>query len=124
MAELQQNDEEIQAYQMAITDLKFDDIQIGNGQRFLLCDVSTAFPRPVVPRTLRRQVFEVLHVIFLTRLCMQQNDSLPSGLFGMAFTATLVFGLCLVLLAKHQQFKSIYAPRYRISTNLPSVFRM
>ena len=61
MAELQQNDEEIQAYQMAITDLKFDDIQIGNGQRFLLCDVSTAFPRPVVPRTLRRQVFEVLH---------------------------------------------------------------
>ena len=40
---------EVQAYRTAITNLRLEDISIGNSNASLLCDVSTGRPRPIVP---------------------------------------------------------------------------
>ena len=61
MADLQQQDGEIQAYRTAVTALRWEDITLGDGQCRLMCDVSTGVPRPLVPATMRREVFEIVH---------------------------------------------------------------
>ena len=48
MAELQKQDPDTAAYKMAITALKWEEIEVGNGQHKLLCDVATGTPRPLV----------------------------------------------------------------------------
>ena len=61
MAELQQRDVETSAYRTAVPALRWEDIVVGDGQRRLLCDVSTGVPRPLVPAAMRREVFDVVH---------------------------------------------------------------
>ena len=61
MAELQQQDAETMAYRTAVTALRWEDIAVDDGQRKLLCDVSTGVPRPLVPAAMRREVFDVVH---------------------------------------------------------------
>ena len=61
MAQAQHGDPDVRAYRTAITGLKFEDIAIGATGTSLLCDVSTGHLRPVVPRSWRRKVFEVMH---------------------------------------------------------------
>ena len=60
-AEMQQQDSEIAASRTAVTALRWEDIAVGDGQRTLLCDVSTGVPRPLVPAAMRREVFDVVH---------------------------------------------------------------
>ena len=61
MAVLQKQDPETTAYRTAITDLKWEEIDIDDGQSKLLCDTSTGVPRPLVPAGMRRKVFELVH---------------------------------------------------------------
>ena len=53
--------EEIRAYRTAITGLTLEDVKFGTGDETLLCDVSTGQPRPIVPESFRRKVFETIH---------------------------------------------------------------
>ena len=61
MAALQENDPDIQAYRTAITGLCLQDIPVPGSSRTLLCDVSQHTPRPIVPKSLRRLVFDTVH---------------------------------------------------------------
>ena len=51
----------VQAYRTAITNLRLEDIPIGNSNISLLCNVSTGRPRPIVPISWRRRVFDAIH---------------------------------------------------------------
>lgn len=62
-ADAQANDPEFPAIRTAITSLKLSDIPDANGLRTVLCDVSRGHPRPIVPRALRKSVFDTLHGI-------------------------------------------------------------
>jgi len=61
MAQAQREDEEIPAYRTAVTSLVLEDVRFGPTGDTLLCDVSTGEPRPIVPTTWRRKVFEAIH---------------------------------------------------------------
>ena len=61
MARAQTQDTDVQAFQTAITGLTIRPIQIHNSGPVLLCDVSLGHPRPIVPPTFQRQVFEAIH---------------------------------------------------------------
>ena len=49
MARVQQTDPEMHAYRMAGTNLRFEDVPVGNTSITLLTDVSNGRQRPVVP---------------------------------------------------------------------------
>ena len=49
------------AYWTAFTGLQLKEIAIGYSQDFILCDTSTGQPRPVVPTSWRRNVFQAIH---------------------------------------------------------------
>ena len=55
----QQSDPETDAAKSSITNLRWQTIKIGNAQ--LLCDTSTGRPRPFVPKSFRRKIFEMIH---------------------------------------------------------------
>ena len=59
MAAEQAEDPEVKTFQTAITGLQIRPYQIHNST--LLCDISTGLPRPLVPRSFQRQVFETIH---------------------------------------------------------------
>ena len=61
MALLQQQDPETTAYRTAITALKWEEIDVDNGQHKLLCDISAGIPRPLVPARMRREMFDLVH---------------------------------------------------------------
>ena len=61
LASAQMEDEDTQAYRTAITNLKIVSMPITPTGPTLLCDVSTGKPRPIVPSSFHRQVFEVAH---------------------------------------------------------------
>ena len=61
MANAQQRDEDIKAYRTAITGLILEDVKFGPTNTTLQCDVSSGQPRPIVPSSWRRKVFEVVH---------------------------------------------------------------
>ena len=55
----QQSDPETDAYKTAVSNLTWEYVPINNTQ--VLCDVSTGRPRPLVPTTFRRKIFDVVH---------------------------------------------------------------
>ena len=55
----QQSDPETDAAKSSITNLRWETIKIGNAQ--LLCDTSTGRPRPFVPKSFRRKIFDMIH---------------------------------------------------------------
>ena len=61
MATSQRDDPAIQAYRTAITSLQVEDVPFGPHGTTLLCDTSTGQPRPIVPASWRRKVFDVVH---------------------------------------------------------------
>ncbi|CAF98772.1 unnamed protein product [Tetraodon nigroviridis] len=61
MAADQSGDQEIRALESAGTGLKLEKAVVQDGGPTLLCDVSTGRPRPVVPGTWRRRVFDMVH---------------------------------------------------------------
>ena len=61
MATAQQQDAEVQAYHTATSSLQLEDIPFGTQGIALLCDTSTGCPRPLVPASWRRQVFDLFH---------------------------------------------------------------
>ena len=61
MAELQQQDPETTAYRTSVKSLRWEEIDVDDGQCKLLCDVSMGVPRPLVPAEMRREVFELVH---------------------------------------------------------------
>jgi len=61
MAQVQQTDPEMHAYRTSVTDLRFEDVPVGNTGLTLLSDVSTGRQRPVVPESWRRRVFDAVH---------------------------------------------------------------
>ena len=61
MAKDQAADKDLQAYRTAVTGLRFQDISFAEQDCTLLCDVSTGTPRPLVPGSWRRRVFEAVH---------------------------------------------------------------
>ena len=52
---------EVQAYLMAITNLRLEDIIVGDSKTTLLCNISTGTPRPIVPLSWHKQVFDAIH---------------------------------------------------------------
>ncbi|XP_066982798.1 uncharacterized protein [Macrobrachium rosenbergii] len=54
-------DPETPAYCTAITSLKWKDMALAPGRPKLLCDISTCQPRPLVPASHRRLVFDIIH---------------------------------------------------------------
>ena len=61
MAAAQLEDPEIAAYRTAISGLTLEDVPFGCSGTTLLCDMSTGQPRPIVPSSWKRQVFEAIH---------------------------------------------------------------
>ena len=61
MSLVQQSDPNVQAYRTAITSLRLEDVPFSNDSFTLLCNVSTGTPRPVVPKSWRRLVFDTVH---------------------------------------------------------------
>ena len=69
---------EIQAYRAAVTSLQLENVPVGPDKVCLLCDVSLGLPRPVVPPSWRRKVFDIIHglshfSIRTTRQLMRQK---------------------------------------------------
>ena len=61
MAQAQKSDPAVQAYRTAITRLVLADVPISDSSVTILCDLSTGTPRPIVPPTWQRKVFDVIH---------------------------------------------------------------
>ena len=61
LAEEQQKDPETAAARTSITGLKWKDVILGDSDTSILCDISTGRPRPWVPSSLRRRVFDLIH---------------------------------------------------------------
>ena len=61
MASAQRVDPEVTACRTAKTNLRLVDVPFGPTGETLLCDVSRGQPRPLVPRSFRRRVFEAIH---------------------------------------------------------------
>ena len=65
MAAAQQQDQEIQHLltpsKLHRCSLIIKPVSLQSSQTTLLCDVSKGVPRPLVPSTLRKEVFQVLH---------------------------------------------------------------
>ena len=61
MATVQATEPEMSAYRTACSNLVLEDISFGPTGQTLLCDVSTGQPRPVVPESMRRRVFDTVH---------------------------------------------------------------
>ena len=61
MAKAQQEDAGVQAYRTAITGLVLADLLISGTNTTLLCDTSVGTPRPIVPLSWRRVVFDSIH---------------------------------------------------------------
>ena len=61
MAQAQQQDADVQAYRTVTSSLQPEDIPFGPQGVTLLCDMSTGHPRPIVPATWRRKVFDIVH---------------------------------------------------------------
>ena len=61
MAADQASDADIQAYRTAVGGLRLADVPFGDDGTTLLCDVSLALPRPVVPHCWRQKVFHAMH---------------------------------------------------------------
>jgi cleavage and polyadenylation specificity factor subunit 1 len=61
IAEAQRECQEVHDLRTAITGLQLRDVQFKEDATSILCDVSLGHPRPVVPPTLRRRVFDTLH---------------------------------------------------------------
>ena len=61
MATAQRNDPEMAAYRTAISGLTLQDSQFDPHGNTLLCDTSTGHPRPVVPASFHRTVFDTIH---------------------------------------------------------------
>ena len=63
MAASQTEDEDVQAYPTAITNLQLKNMPVYPNCHELLCDISSVLPRPVVPSAFRRQVFDIMHTL-------------------------------------------------------------
>jgi len=61
LAEAQATDAVLTALLQGTTALQFETIQIPGSDVVLHCDTTTGRPRPYVPETLRRKVFDCLH---------------------------------------------------------------
>lgn len=61
LADAQRTDAETQAFRSTNTALVLRDHQLTGTDRTILCDVSTGYPRPLVPLGWRKTVFDVLH---------------------------------------------------------------
>ena len=61
MAAAQLDDADIATYKTCTTGLSLQPVPFGAAEVTLLCDVSTGRPRPLVPATFRRAVFDVVH---------------------------------------------------------------
>ena len=61
MSNEQRNSEEVKAYRTAISGLKLEDVPLGPNGETLLCDTSLGHPRPVVPLSMRKTVFDAIH---------------------------------------------------------------
>ena len=57
----QEGSPDIKASRSAITSMKLQDVQQSPDEPTVLCDMSLGFPRPVIPPSLRRRVFESVH---------------------------------------------------------------
>ena len=61
MAAAQRTDEGITSVRTATTSLVICDVPLGNNGELICCDISTGRPRPLVPDTWQRTVFEAVH---------------------------------------------------------------
>ncbi|KAK3880545.1 hypothetical protein Pcinc_014973 [Petrolisthes cinctipes] len=61
LAKEQQQDPETTAVRTAITAIQWKDVPLGDSNISILCDVSTGRPRPWIPSSLRRHVFNLIH---------------------------------------------------------------
>ena len=61
LAHAQLTDTEVHATRTAVTRLILHDLRVPDSTYTLLCEVSTAQPRPIVPKTWRRKIFDLIH---------------------------------------------------------------
>ncbi|KAK3893660.1 hypothetical protein Pcinc_002532 [Petrolisthes cinctipes] len=61
LAKEQQQDPETTAVRTAITALQWKDVPLEDSNISILCDMSTGRPRPWIPSSLRRHVFNLIH---------------------------------------------------------------
>lgn len=61
MVAAQHDDQETDTYKSADSGLSLKDIPFGPTDTTLLCDISTGQPRPIVPKSFRKIVFDIIH---------------------------------------------------------------
>jgi hypothetical protein len=79
LAIAQRQDAELPDYRTAISGLVLQDVPLGPVGKTLLCDVSTGHPRPIVPTSWRRHVFDTVHG--LSHPSMRATQTLISAKF-------------------------------------------
>ena len=60
LAQEQREDSETEEYRTTTSSLQWEDIKLDDNSS-LLCDISTGRPRPLVPKKLRKQIFDIVH---------------------------------------------------------------
>jgi len=63
LANAQSEDQDVQDYRTAITNLKLADVPFSDGEFSVLCDTSTGVARPIVPETWKRRIFDTIHTL-------------------------------------------------------------
>ena len=102
------------ACQTAITYLQLKDIPFGSNNTTLLCDVSLGRPRPLVPVSFRRRIFDTLHGLSHHGI---RATWWPASMSGMASVARSENGPRHVLLANEPKSTSIIVPHYLSTMN-------
>ena len=104
----------MQAYHTATSSLQPEDIPFGPQGVTLLCDMSTGHPRPIVPATWRRKVFDIVHG--LSHPSMRSTRKLIAAKFVWNGLQKLQgLGPDNASLASHPKCKHIRAPLQKIS---------
>uniref|UniRef100_A0A5S6QIV2 RNA-directed DNA polymerase n=1 Tax=Trichuris muris TaxID=70415 RepID=A0A5S6QIV2_TRIMR len=61
IATAQSSDDETQSYRSGSSSLRLEDVGFGPKKTTILCDISTGQPRPIIPISWRRRIFDAIH---------------------------------------------------------------
>ena len=111
MAAAQRADASITAVRTATTGLVIRDIPLDNYGNSILCDISTGRPRPLVPDTWQRTVFDAVHDLSHPSIRERNNWSRLS-LYGLAYGSKSASGRKLVFVVKRPKYIDTLPPQW------------
>ena len=111
MAAAQRTDASITAVPTATTGLVIRDIPLDHYGNSISCDISTGRPRPLVPDTWQRTVFDV-YTTSPTRQSEQRNNWSRLSLYGLVYGSKSASGRKLVFVVKRPKYIDTLPPQW------------